>query len=216
MLDLLREKNKRIKIYSVDSDEFSRFGRIIKNIDIKEIQNAALKMEKPEMGSSYLPSVADFESLEIFDTIKNECFADMPCQIGYCWGHNNFLNATEWHTSSEINISVTPLVLFLGHIWDVVDGKINSSEFTAFYLPEGTAVEVYATTLHFCPCEVMESGFGCIVALPKGSNTALEVKPEDNKIFRKNKWIIAHKNNAGLIDKGALPGITGANYRIEY
>ena len=216
MLDLLREKNKNIKIYSVDSKEFKSFGKIIEGVDTKEIENEALKIENPETASSYLPSVAAFEKLEIFDTIKDECFADMPCQIGYCWGHSNFLNAAEWHTSSEINIAVKPLILFLGHIWDITDEKISSSDFTAFYLPAGTMVEVFATTLHFCPCEVEKDGFGCIVALPKGTNTELETKPQDKKIFRKNKWIIAHTENKGLIDRGVVPGIVGENYKIEY
>ncbi len=136
--------------------------------------------------------------------------------VGYCFGHNNFLNATEWHTSSEINIAVTPLVLILGHVWDIVDGKIDSSEFKAFYLPKGTVAEIYATSLHFCPCEVGKNGFGCVVALPKGTNTDLTVKPEDKKIFRKNKWIIAHEENKALIQRGVLTGITGKNYIIKY
>lgn len=216
MLDLLKEKNKNLKIHSVDSDEFRTFGRIIKNVDTKDIQEVAFKIENPQSGASYLPSVAEFEHLEISATIRNEYFADMPCQVGYCWGHNNFLNATEWHTSSEINIAITPLVMFLGHIWDISDGKINSSDFTVFYLPKGTVVEIYATTLHFCPCEVSESGFGCVVALPEGTNTNLDIKPMNSKIFRKNKWTIAHVDNKGLIEKGVIPSITGENYRIHY
>ncbi|MBQ5909896.1 MAG: DUF4867 family protein, partial [Bacteroidaceae bacterium] len=100
---------------------------------------------------------------------QNEFFGSLPAQLGYCWGHNNLMNATEWHTCSEINIAVTPLVLILGHVWDVKEDKIDSSMFQAFYLPKGTAVEVYATTLHFCPCEVSEEGFGCVVALSQGT-----------------------------------------------
>lgn len=126
------------------------------------------------------------------------------------------MNATEWHTSSEINIAVTPLVLILGHIWDIGDGKIDSSKFKAFYLPKGTVVEVYATSLHFCPCEVSKKGFGCVVALPKDTNTNLEVEPQDKLLFRKNKWIIAHCENEALINRGVVAGITGTNYEIKY
>ena len=126
------------------------------------------------------------------------------------------MNATEWHTSSEINIAVTPLVLILGHIWDIENGKIDSSKFKAFYLPAGTVVEVYSTTLHFCPCEVDENGFGCVVALPKDTNTNLEVEPQDKLLFRKNKWIIAHEENLALINRGVISGITGKNHKINY
>ncbi len=99
-------------------------------------------------GVCYTPSEEKFEKLAIAEEITNEIFGTLPTQIGYCYGHSNYLNATEWHTSSEVNIAVTDLVLILGHIWDIKDGKIDSSQFKAFYVPEGTAIEVYSTSLH--------------------------------------------------------------------
>ena len=76
-------------------------------------------------------------------------------------------------------------------------------------------VEVYATSLHFCPCEVNEAGFGCVVALPKGTNTDLETPSGDKLIFRKNKWIIAHEENETLKARGVASGISGINYEIN-
>ena len=140
MLEKLRKSNPQIDIFDVSDPEFASFGRIIKTLDATEIIETAKKTPNPESGSSYLPSVPDFEFLKIASEIENEFFGSLPTQIGYCWGHNNFLNATEWHTSSEINIAVTPLVLILGHIWNIKNGKIYSSKFKAFYLPAGTAV----------------------------------------------------------------------------
>lgn len=107
-------------------------------------------------------------------------------------------------------------MLILGHIWDIKDGKIDSSDFKAFYLPAGTVAEVYATTLHFCPCEVEKGGFGCVVGLPLDTNKPLEEKVSDLLLFRKNKWLIAHTENKGLIDKGVVSGITGENFKINY
>lgn len=216
MLENLKKLNSEVKFLDVNSPEFATFGRVIKTLDISEITKEAEKMENPENGSSYLPSVEAFEKLEIAKTIKNEFFGTLDSQLGYCWGHNNFLNATEWHKGSEINIAITPLVLILGHVWDIVDGKIDSSDFTAFYLPAGTVVEVYETTLHFCPCEVENSGFGCVVGLPKGTNTNLETEVENKMLFRKNKWLICHAENKALIEKGVVSGITGTNYEIKY
>ncbi len=216
MLEKLKKLNPEIELYDVSDKEFATFGRIITSLDANEIIETAQKIANPDTGSSYLPTCEDFVILDIAYKIENECFGTLPTQIGYCWGHNNFLNATEWHTSSEINIAVTPLVLILGHIWDINDGKIDSSKFKAFFLPAGTAVEVYATSLHFCPCEVSEAGFGCVVGLPQDTNTDLTIKEKDPLLFRKNKWIICHKDNDALIEKGVVAGITGANYEIKY
>ena len=80
----------------------------------------------------------------------------------------------------------------------------------------GTAIEVYASTLHFCPCEVQREGFGCVVALPVGTNIPLEEPSEDPLLFRKNKWIVAHDQNRSLIERGVVPGIDGVNYEIRY
>ncbi len=216
MIELLREKNKDLKIYSVNDPEFDTFGRIIKDFNSAEIISEAEKIKMPVDGSCYYPSVAAFENTKAYELIKNEFFGSLPTQVGYCYGHSNFLNATEWHFSSEINIAVTPLVLILGHIWDIKNGEIDSSDFKIFYLPAGTVIEVYSTTLHFCPCEVSNNGFGCVVALPEGTNTNLEIEQNNPLLFRKKKWIIAHNENPSLIDRGVTKGISGKNIKIAY
>ena len=91
-----------------------------------------------------------------------------------------------------------------------------SSCFKAFYLPEGTVIECFATTLHFCPCQVSDEGFGLVVALPYGTNTDLDKKTDDALLFRKNKWIVSHEKNESLIARGVVPGISGENIKIEY
>ena len=216
MLDTLKHKNPGIKLYSVNSEEFKTFGRVITVLDTSEIIKAAEKISRPAEGSAYTPSEESFEKLLIAKEIENKFFGTLPAQIGYCHGHNSLLNGAEWHKTSEIKIAVTPLVLILGHIWDIKDGKIDSSDFKAFYLPAGTVAEVYATTLHFCPCEVEKGGFGCVVGLPLDTNKPLEEKVSDSLLFRKNKWLIAHTENKGLIDKGVVSGITAENFKINY
>ena len=216
MLDNLKLKNPDIKLYSVNSEEFKTFGRVITGLDTSEIIKAAEKISRPAEGSAYTPSEESFEKLPTAKEIENKFFGTLPSQIGYCHGHNSLLNAAEWHMSSEINIAVTPLVLILGHIWDIENGKTDSSKFKAFYLPAGTVAEVYSTTLHFCPCEVEKGGFGCIVGLPLGTNTPLETETSDPLLFRKNKWLIAHNDNKALISRGVLPGISGENFKINY
>ena len=117
---------------------------------------------------------------------------------------------------SEINIAVTPLVIIVGHLWDVRNNSIDTSTFKAFYVPAGTVLECYATTLHYGPCEVQKDGFGWVVALPKGTNTALDGEYEDKLLWAKNKWLISHVENTVLVGEGAISGVTGINYKIEY
>ena len=216
MLELLKQKNTDIEIFSVESEEFKKYGRVISDIDTTEILATAKKIQKVGNGSSYVPSCDDFEKLDIATEIRNKLFGTMPTQIGYCWGYNSLMNATEWHTSSEINIAITPIVLILGNIWDIKDGKIDSSQFKAFYLPEGTVVEAYATTLHYCPCQVSDDGFGCVVGLPLETNTELKIKSDDKLLLCKNKWLISHKDNAELESSDMYVGLTGKNIEIKY
>ena len=216
MLELLKQKNTDIEIFSVESEEFKKYGRVICDIDTTEILYVAKNIEKVGNGSSYVPSCDDFEKLDIATEIKNKLFGTMPTQIGYCWGYNSLMNATEWHTSSEINIAITPLVLILGNIWDIKDGKIDSSQFKAFYLPQGTIVEAYATTLHYCPCQVSDDGFGCVVGLPAETNTELKIKSDDKLLLCKNKWLISHKDNSELESTDMYVGLTGKNIKINY
>ena len=70
--------------------------------------------------------------------------------------------------------------------------------------------------MHFCPCQVDDGGFSCVVILPKGTNTDLKEKTDDKLLFRNNKWIICHDKNEALINRGVYPGIHGVNYEIKY
>lgn len=216
MLNNLKLKNPEMEIFDVNSDEFLTYGRIIEGIDITEVVDEAKKIENPGGGSSYLPSVDAFEKLAIAGEIKTRLFGENRIQVGYCWGYNNIFGATEWHTSSEINIAVTDLVIIVGHVWDVKDNAIDTSKFKIFYVPAGTVLECYATTLHYGPCQVKNDGFGWIVVLPEGTNTALSGEYDDKLLWAKNKWLIAHVDNTELTNEGAVAGVTGANFEIEY
>lgn len=216
MLEELKQKNPNIPLYSIYDKKFEEYGRVVEELKTNAIIEAAKLIQNPETGSAYVASEESFQSLQIAEDIAYKIFGEMPTQVGYCWGHSNMLNGAEWHTSSELNVAITPLVLFLGKRQDVVDGTIDSSLFEAFYVPKGAVLEIYATTLHFCPCEIEQGGFGCVVALPYGTNTPLEAEIEDKLLFRKNKWLISHVDNDGLLARGAVSGITGVNYEIKY
>ena len=214
-LEELRKKNPGLRFYSVNDPEFARYGCVLKQ-DYSTIADAARKLEFPAEGSKYMPSVESFEALPIRAMIKEELFGELEVQLGNCWGYNSYLNALEWHKNSEINVAATDLVLLLAKLDDIEDGKLDSKKVVAFYVAEGEAIEVYADTLHFCPCQVADSGFNCVVVLPAGTNTNLDNKPEDKLLFRKNKWIFCHEDNESMIARGVVPAIFGENYRVNY
>lgn len=214
-LERLVALNTDIPFYSVNSHEFCDYGRVL-DLDTEEIVSAGLKVEMPLEGAKYDASFDPFETLDIASAIKNKCFGQLDIQLGYCRGHANFMNAWEWHTSSEINVAVTDLVLILGKLTDMKEHHIDSSTAKAFLLKKGETVEIYATTLHFCPCEVSKDGFGCVVALPKGTNTPLDTTAEDKKLTHKNKWLIAHCDNEKMLASGRVAGISGKNFEIKY
>ena len=204
-----------MKIYRVTDKEFSLFGKVL-DIDTKDIVEEAQKIDMPAVGSAYVPSKEEFEKLPIMEVAKNEVFGGLSAQFGYCWGYNDTLNALEWHKCSEINIAVTDLILLVGDVRDIEEGnRYNSENVRAFKVLKGEAIEVYATTLHYCPVQTSKTGFGCVVGLLKDTNTNLDFVPEDKRLFRKNKWIIAHEDNTGLINKGIVGGIYGENYKIS-
>ena len=216
MLSYLKENNPTLKIYDITDPAFAPYGNVIRTLDTKEIVEVAKKLTLPTEGSAYTPSEECFEALKIAAEIRDGFFGTLPTQVGYCCGHSNFLNAAEWHASNEVNVAITPLVLILGLRSDLQSNRLDSSVMKAFYVPAGTALEVYASTLHFCPCEVEKTGFGCVVALPKDTNTPLDAPTADPLLFRKNKWIVCHDDNAALIARGVVPGISGEKFEVKY
>lgn len=215
MLARLQEKNPTLALYDVKDPAFARYGRIV-DMDTEDILRVADTLPIPRGSVKYLPYLAEFEALPIHAEICERIFGTLPSQTGYCYGECHTLNATEWHHSSELNVAITPLILILGKRADIRDGVLSSADMKAFYLPRGTAVEVYADTTHYCPIQVEEGGFGAVVALPKDTNTPLDMPVSDPLLFAKNKWLIAHGEAQHLLAKGAKAAIVGENYTVKY
>lgn len=202
-----------MKLYQVSDKEFNTYGRVLE-FDARELIARAGEISMLQSGSVYEPSNARLEKTAAFAKLKNEVFGEMNIQIGCCYGHSDSLNALEWHKSSEINVAVTDMILFLGIVADMEGVRYSAENVKAFLVKKGTTIEVYATTLHFCPCETDKNGFMSIVVLPKGTNLPLDGTPKDKTLFRKNKWLIAHEENAELIEKGVASGIYGINLKV--
>lgn len=205
-----------MKIKKVTDPEFSRYGRVIDGYDFSKLIKAMEHTPLPE-DVIYEPSIEELEATNVAIDLKMRVYGELPIQIGYCNGHNSKLNALEYHRSSEVNVAVTDIILLLGAEQDIEpDFTYDTSKVEAFLVPAGTAIEVYATTLHYAPCHVNESGFQCVVVLPKGTNTELTFETasegEDKLLTAKNKWLIGHEEAA---IEGAFNGLKGANVGIN-
>lgn len=221
MLERLNKVND-VNIHSVFSDEFQSFGRVIEDIDFSPLCDY-MKNETsvPEKNNIYVASDKKMESLPVCSLIQNSIYGQMPIQIGYCNGRNTTYNGFEYHKGSEINIAVTPFCLVLGHIWQIKDNKFYVGDESIFFVPEGTAIELFGTTLHLSPCTVSDDGFKAVVILPKGTNTPLDnaekgTDGESALLLQKNKWVIAHPDRKPLMEQGAFAGLIGENKEIKY
>ena len=240
MSDLLKHLNdvNDVKIYSVFDEEFRRFGRVHAGYDLEELTSyMEEKTVIPDEGNMYIPSEEPMELTHVARTIKSVIFGGMPIQIGFCNGRNSTYNGFEYHKCSEINIAVTDMMLVLGHLTDVSHCHFNNDDATVFFVPKGTMIEMFQTTLHLSPLKVCDEGYKAIVILAEGTNTPLSPKEkrerdsivtnlanrnEEDKdietalLLARNKWVIAHPEREQLIDQGAYPGIIGENKELFY
>lgn len=221
MLERLNEVND-VRVYSVFDEAFRPYGRVIEAFDFSALIHIAEEKTKvPESGNFYTPSFDEFEKESCFAQIQNRFYGEMPIQIGYCNGRNSTYNGFEYHKGSEINIAVTDFMLVLGHVWQIENNCFSVGNEKVFFVPENTAIEMYATTLHLSPCKTSDEGYRDIVILPRGTNTPLEAKEENPQgenrlLLMKNKWVLCHPEREPLIKQGAFPGLIGENKELRY
>ena len=212
-----------MEIKKITDPAFRKYGKILTGIDFTGLVEEMQKTPCPD-NVIYEPSIAELEALPVRLDISQIVYGEMPVQIGYCNGHNSKLNALEYHRDSEINIAATDMILMLGLLTDVSkEHTYDTANVKAFLVPAGTAVEVYATTLHYAPCGVDGNGFQVAVVLPKGTNYPLTSKhtrvhnniaeSEDALLAAANKWLIGHAE--GGLDDTAFIGLKGVNLDIN-
>ncbi len=202
-------------IKQITDPAFRKYGRIIKDVDFTQLLEAMAKTPCPD-DVIYVASDPELEALPVYQELADKLYGEMPIQIGYCNGHNKKMNALEYHRDSELNIAQSDAVLIVGLRADVTDEMTyDTSLAEAFFLPKGTGVEVFATTLHYAPANPGEEGFRVVIVLPRGTNTDLEKKHaggEDANLTAKNKWLIGHPE--GGLAEGSPMGLIGENLSI--
>ena len=206
-----------MKLYSVSDPAFRSYGKVLEGYDTTALVAAMQTVPMPASGTAYEPSIDALEACGIFDEMRDRAYGGMPIQIGMCWGYNTKLNCLEYHRDSEVNVGETDFVLLLAKEDEIEDGMLDTAKVKAFRVPAGVAVEVYATTLHYAPCQTEKTGFRVAVVLPKGTNTekpAFEPKnEEDTWMTARNKWLLAHPDSSEAAS-GAYIGLTGENIDI--
>jgi hypothetical protein len=203
-------------IYNVSDEKFRRYGRVLRDIDFTELVQAMQQTPCPD-GVIYVPGDAALEALPVRQVMSDRLYGELPVQIGYCNGHNSMLNALEYHRSSEINIAATDAILIVGSQQDITDDlTYDTAKLEAFLVPAGTAVEVYATTLHYAPCGVNNAGFRVAIVLPAGTNYELKHTHEggeDAHLTATNKWLLGHPE--GGLPEGSPMGLIGKNLNVN-
>ena len=204
-----------MEILKVTDKAFQTYGKVIQGIDVSDLLEALKETPQPD-DVVYVASDEKLEACPCVEKIGYSLYGGMPIQVGYCNGNNVLLNAVEYHRDSEVNVAQTDMILILGKEQDIEeDGTYDTGKMEAFLVPAGTVIEVYATTLHYAPCNVNGNKFRAAVILPKGTNTdapaAQNNTKEDKLLFARNKWLIAHEE-AGI--EGAFVRLKGANLSV--
>lgn len=206
-----------MEIKKVTDDAFSAYGKVLEGYDFSELLEVMKDTPLPEDEVVYVPGVKALEEASVSERLKKSAYGGLPIQVGYCNGHNLKLNALEYHRSSEVDIAASDLILLLGRQQDIrEDYTYDTAKVEVFFVPAKTAVELYATTLHYAPCQASEEGFRCVIVLPEGTNHELDFsvasEGEEKLMTAKNKWLIAHED-AKI--EGAFCGLKGENISLE-
>lgn len=205
---------------SVFDEAFAPYGRVVEGYDFAPLLDMLRqRTEKPADGTIYVAGDPALEALPAAGELSNGVYGGMPVEIGYCNGSNRKLNCLEYHRDSEVNIVADDMVFLVASQQKLKNGKLDTKEVEAFSAPAGTAVELYATTLHYAPCNAPgKDGFRVAVVLPKGTNLdkpEITVKNgEDRLLWARNKWLVAHPDSNEAA-QGAFVGLYGENITVE-
>ena len=211
-----------MKLESVNDPGFYEYGQVINGYNFSEIVKV-LKEKTPRPLDKVIYVAGDpvLEDLPVFRELEMNFYGGMPIQAGYCNGHSVKLNGLEYHRDTEVNITADDVILLLARRSDINtrDWSIRSSMVRAFLVPAGTGVELYATTLHYAPSSVDETGYQVAVILPKGTNGQKPLinakNGEDRLLFGRNKWLLVHPEAEAEISGGACIGITEENIDVR-
>ena len=216
-LEQLKKFNPDYDIKDIYDSAFKTYGKI-HSVDVKEaIEFVRDTIISPQEGTCYNPDVEEIKNIKSIKRLSQIVYGYMDVIAGSVSGHNQVLNGIEYHQCSETIIAVTDFVLVVGHIWDLGKNTYNSNLCEIFYVPKGTVVECYSTTLHYTPISISDEGFQTICLLLEGTGDVLpNGSVREGILKKKNKWFIAHRDNYEKVESGDFPGLTGEMIYLFY
>jgi hypothetical protein len=204
-----------MRIASVSDPSFAPYGKKI-DLDTSEIVDYLHKQAKmPQKGNIYVRDDENMALLRGISEIKESIYGLGDIEVGYCNGFNSLLNCMEYHSCPEVDIAGDDLILLLAKQDDIAGGYLESEDVKAFLLKKGEVVVLDPYTLHFSPCKLSEDGFRCAIILTQGTNADLPSSPSDKRLWKVNKWLLAHPESAQA-KQGAYIGIKGKNIEVEF
>ncbi|MEI6875476.1 MAG: DUF4867 family protein [Spirochaetota bacterium] len=220
----LRAANPTLELFAAEAPEFGEFGRLVEGLPTGALVDWMTANVPIGEAVAYQRSVGELEDLVGPEgRAGRDCtwkqyasavfFGGQAAEVGWVAGKSSQLNAFEYHKSSELFIAATDLVLLLGRLSELRDfARFDSSRVRGFVVGRGTALELYASTLHFAPIMADPSGFRAAIILPLGTNAPLEnvdtgLPGEEGLLWAERKWLLACP--------GSKPAAKGARVGME-
>lgn len=216
-LERLQRFNPDLTILSVNSAVFNEYGQVLSNIDPTEMLAKLNQHLIPKSGSTSVIADADLLDTQMAEQLRLTVFGGQQIQIGYYNGHNDHLDALEWHHAPEVMVATANVCLFLGQRAKLTRNGYAVGALRTFFVPAGTVIALYGTTMHYAPLQTSEDGYRCMVALPANTKTDLPAKMGnvDPLLHKRGQWLIAHPDNHALIEQGVVAGIMGKNLALN-
>ncbi len=221
----LRTLNPQLKIFSVADSEFRDYGTVVLH-DTAALSKELFEVirERCPLDSTqvqYVPSISEAEVIPFSSLMSRISFGCMDIQIGCCWGKNHRLNGMEYHKTSELILPLDDVAIFMGRRQDIKENTWDTEKSVVFFVPAGTLIELYPTTLHLAPVSVYDEPFRAVIVLPRGTNQPLETtvqgslgEQEQRLLLMRNKWMMAHPDSPAAA-RGADLGVTGENLELK-
>lgn len=231
----LRAANPSLELFAAEAPEFAEFGRLAGGLPTGPLVEWMSAYVPIGEAVAYQRSVGALEDLagpqgqgpqgqglrartwkQYASTVF---FGGQAAEVGWVAGKNARLNAFEYHKSSELLVAATDLVLLLGRLSELKDfARFDSSRVRGFVVARGTALELYASTLHFSPIMAEPSGFRAAIILPLGTNAPLEgmdtgLPGEEGLLWAERKWLLACPDSKPAAN-GARVGMENVEVRL--
>ncbi len=204
-----------MKILSVTDPSFKDYGYKL-DIDTREfVTYLHTEAKMPKEGNIYVRDDINMAFIKGVKEIQEQVYWFSDIEVGYCNGYNSLLNCLEYHMCPEVDIAGDDLVLLLARPNDIHNGVVDSKDVKAFLLKNGEAVVLNPYIMHFSPCKLSSSGFTCAIILSDKTNMDLPYKPSDPRLWKVNKFLLAHKDSFQA-NQGAYIGIVGENIKVDY